>query len=233
MQSLSRISRHLLLASSLAFSSATFADLSTAEQRASYAIGVDLANNLTSQGIELSVEAFLQGLGDTLRGQSLALTEQEMANAIREFTRDLEIKQNERLASIAEENLLLGQAFLAENKKKPGIVTLDSGLQYRVIEQGKGAHPTDQDRIIAHYTGRLIDGTEFDSSYNRGTPIEFELGGVIAGWQQALKLMKPGAKWEIFVPTDLAYGTQGAGNVIGPNEVLIFDIHFIVTAVND
>jgi FKBP-type peptidyl-prolyl cis-trans isomerase FklB len=233
MQSLSRISRHLLLASSLAFSSTTFAGLSTAEQRASYAIGVDLANNLTSQGIELSVDAFLQGLGDHLRGQSLALTEHEMANAIREFTRGLEMKQNERLAALADENLKKGQDFLAQNKKKSGVVTLDSGLQYLVIEPGKGTPPTDKDRIIAHYRGKLIDGTEFDSSYNRGTPIEFELGGVIPGWQQALKLMKPGAKWEIFVPADLAYGIQGAGNVIGPNEVLVFEIHFIVTAVNE
>jgi FKBP-type peptidyl-prolyl cis-trans isomerase FklB len=232
MHFLTRFKTSTILISALVSSSALATDLTTVDQKASYSIGVDLANNLSNQGIELQVDAFLLGLEDRLKQRNLKLTEQQMSDAIMSFTRSLELKQDQRLAAIADENLKKGQAFLANNRTKANIKTLDSGLQYRIIEEGKGASPTDQDRIIAHYRGRLIDGSEFDSSYNRGTPIEFELGGVISGWQQALKLMKPGAKWEIFIPSDLAYGTQGAGNVIGPNEVLIFDIHFITTAID-
>lgn len=231
MTSILKFNRSLVLAGSLAFSSIAIAQLNTTEQRASYAIGTDLANNLISQGIELSVDAFLLGLEDQLKSNPLKLSEAEMADAIREFMTLLESKQNEQLKTLAEDNLKKGQAFLAENKKKPDVVTLDSGLQYRVIEKGEGSKPKDSDKIIAHYRGRLIDGTEFDSSYNRGTPIQFELSGVIPGWQQAIKLMQPGAKWEVFIPADLAYGMQGAGNAIGPNETLIFEIHFITTAV--
>lgn len=221
----------LLLIGALSFSGMASASLSTTEQKASYTIGHDLANNLTQQGLEIDIDAFLLGLEDQLKSRTLKLSEDEMVDAIRQFTESLELKQNKQLQLAADENLSKGQAFLAENKKKPGIITLDSGLQYRVVEQGKGATPSEKDVIIAHYSGRLIDGTEFDSSYNRGTPIQFELGGVIAGWQQAIKLMQPGAKWEVFIPSELAYGLRGAGDAVGPNEVLIFDIHFITTAV--
>jgi FKBP-type peptidyl-prolyl cis-trans isomerase FklB len=231
MTSILKFNRSLALAGSLAFSSIAAAQLSTTEQRASYAIGTDLANNLISQGIELNVDSFLLGLEDQLKSNPLKLSEAEMTDAIREFMTLLEAKQNAQLQSQSEENLIKGQAFLAENKKKPDIITLESGLQYRVIEEGEGAMPNENDRIIAHYRGRLIDGTEFDSSFNRGTPIQFELNGVIPGWQEAIKRMRPGAKWEVFIPAELAYGLQGAGNAIGPNETLIFEIHFITTAV--
>lgn len=203
------------------------AQFNSVEQKASYAIGVDLAQNLRSQGIELDVNTFLQGLEDALKQQKLKLTNEQMAEAIETFSRSLEEKKQAKLQAAAKINSQRGKEFLAKNKSKVGIISLESGLQYRVIEQGKGNTATENDVIIAHYRGTLIDGTEFDSSYNRGTPIEFKLNNVIPGWQEALKLMSPGAKWEIFVPAELAYGERGAGNVIGPNETLIFEIHFI------
>jgi FKBP-type peptidyl-prolyl cis-trans isomerase FklB len=216
----------------LSFSQLTFAQpLETVEQQASYAIGTDLAKNLKSQGIELNTEAFLLGLKDVLNNQPLKLNEEQMTSAVNEFRTELQAKQQQLKQQQAKQNAEKSQAFLQDNKTKPGITTLDSGLQYKVIESGEGQPPKDNATIIAHYRGRLIDGTEFDSSYNRGTPIEFQLQNVIPGWQQALKLMKPGAKWEIYVPSELAYGSQGAGNVIGPNQALIFEIHFISTAV--
>lgn len=203
--------------------------LNSTEQKASYAIGVDLAQNLRNQGIELDINAFLQGLEHALRQKKLALTDEQMAEAIETFSQNLEQQRQAKLQAAAEANALRGKNFLAENKTKPNIKTLESGLQYRVIEPGKGNTATENDTIIAHYRGTLIDGTEFDSSFNRGTPIEFKLSNVIPGWQEALKRMNVGAKWEIFVPAELAYGERGAGNVIGPNETLIFEIHFIST----
>ncbi|UQB41604.1 FKBP-type peptidyl-prolyl cis-trans isomerase [Thiomicrospira microaerophila] len=229
----SKIKKSALLIGTLFISQNALANFDNLEQKASYAIGVDLANNLESQGIELDVDAFLLGLGDRLKKHELKLSEQQMAKAIQDFTQALEMKQNERYAALAKQNLERGKAFLNENKTKPGVNQLESGLQYRVVEQGTGPKATDSDVIIAHYRGRLIDGSEFDSSYNRGVPIEFKLNGVIPGWQEALKLMNAGSKWEIFVPADLAYGERGAGSVIGPNEVLIFEINFITTAVLD
>lgn len=210
------------------FSSITHAQtLDTTEKKASYAIGTDLAKNLKSQGIDLDTDAFILGLKDVLNSQELKLTEEQMDASVNEFKVTIQAKQAQIKQQQAEENTKKSQVFLKENKNKPGVETLASGLQYKVIEAGKGNSPADDATIIAHYRGQLIDGTEFDSSYSRGTPIEFKLDGVIQGWQQAIKLMKPGAKWEIYVPADLAYGDQGAGNVIGPNETLIFEIHFI------
>ncbi|WFE68136.1 FKBP-type peptidyl-prolyl cis-trans isomerase [Thiomicrospira sp. R3] len=233
MSRLSNLKKSTLLVGALLFSQTSLADLDTLDQKASYSIGVDLANNLKTQGIELEIDAFLQGLGDSLRSNELKLSKQQMATAISDFTRSLEMKQNERYAALAKQNLERGQAFLAENKTKRGIIQLDSGLQYRVIEEGKGEKATLDDVIIAHYRGQLIDGTEFDSSYNRGVPIEFKLNSVIPGWQEALQLMKAGSKWEVFIPSELAYAERGAGSLIGPNEVLVFEIHFITTAVQD
>lgn len=204
--------------------------LATVEQKASYAIGTDLAQNLKNQGIELDTESFLLGLKDALNQAPLKLTDEQMNNAVNEFRTQLQAKQQRLQQQQAEENKTRSQAFLDANKTKPGIVTLDSGLQYKVIEAGNGESPKENAMITAHYRGTLIDGTEFDSSYSRGTPIEFQLQNVIPGWQEAIKLMKPGAKWEIYVPSDLAYGAQGAGKVIGPNQALIFEIQLIKAA---
>lgn len=226
------ISNKLITLSALAFTfgSVQAASLSTTEQKASYAIGVDLANNLQNQGIEIQVDSFLLGLEDSLKKNELKLTNEQMAESLDAFRASLEAKQQAEKQALAEQNKKEGDAFLTKNKLKPGIKSLDSGLQYRIIEEGKGAHPNEEDTIIAHYKGTLLDGTEFDSSYKRNAPIEFKMDNVILGWQEALKLMKPGSKWEIFVPSELGYGLRGAGNVIGPNQTLIFEIHFISTA---
>ena len=204
---------------------------STLEQ-ASYAVGVDLANNLQIQGINLDTDAFLLGLRDSLTAQNLKLSPEQMQSALTRFQEELELSRNEELQAQAEQNLAKGQAFLTANAQQEGVITLPSGLQYRVLEQGEGPNPTKDDVIIAHYRGELIDGTEFDSSYNRGIPIQFALANVIPGWQEVIQLMQPGAKWQVFIPSDLAYGLQGAGSMIGPNETLIFEIHFITTAAN-
>ncbi|SFR59907.1 FKBP-type peptidyl-prolyl cis-trans isomerase [Thiomicrospira sp. ALE5] len=227
-----RVKTKLLITAfiSLGLSSGHASSLTTTSEQASYAVGVDLANNLQAQGINLDTDAFLTGLRDSLTGQALKLTPEQMQSALTRFQDELEISRNSELQALAEENLAKGEAFLAENAKKEGVVTLDSGLQYRIIEQGEGPKPTKDDVIIAHYRGELIDGTEFDSSFNRGTPIQFSLANVIPGWQEIIQLMQPGAKWQVFIPSQLAYGLQGAGNMIGPNETLIFEIHFITTA---
>lgn len=218
------------IAVALSFNFAHAASLSSTEQKASYAIGVDLATNLQNQGIDIEVDSFLLGLEDSLKSNGLKLTNEQMAEALEAFRASLQAKQQAEQKTLAEQNQKEGEAFLEKNKDKSDIKTLDSGLQYRVIEEGKGSHPTEDDTIIAHYKGTLLDGTEFDSSYNRNAPIEFKLNNVILGWQEALKLMKPGSKWEIFVPANLAYGTRGAGKVIGPNQTLVFEIHLISTA---
>lgn len=224
----------LALISSLSFSGATLAQtLNSNEQKASYSIGVELGQNLRNQGLELETDAFIAGLRDVLKDNSLRLTVAEMDEAIDQFRDTLEQRQQAQLQEMADKNRKEGEAFLAQNKNEPGVETLASGLQYRILEAGDGEKPNPEDVIIAHYQGRLIDGTQFDSSYARGVPIEFELDNVIQGWQEALKMMPAGSRWEIFVPSDLAYGERGAGSVIGPNQVLIFEIHFITTAVLD
>ena len=204
--------------------------LSSTLEQASYAVGVDLANNLKMQGINLDTDAFLLGLRDSLTAQNLKLSSEQMQSALTRFQEELELSRNTELQALAEQNLAKGQAFLTENAQQEGVVTLPSGLQYRVLEQGEGPNPTKDDVIIAHYRGELIDGTEFDSSYNRGIPIQFALANVIPGWQEVIQLMQPGAKWQVFIPSELGYGLQGAGSMIGPNETLIFEIHFITTA---
>ena len=217
-----------MLGISLFFSPHLYAQkLKTIEEKASYSIGVELAQNLQNQGIDLHTSSFLLGLEDTLAQRNLKLTADEMAQALEQFRATLEQQQQAKFEQLAKENATAGAAFLNANKTKSGIKVTDSGLQYRIIQAGSGESPKENDIVVAHYRGTLIDGTEFDSSHNRGAPIEFELSHVIQGWQEAIKLMKPGAKWEIFVPSELGYGARGAGNVIGPNETLIFEIELI------
>ncbi|MDG6777667.1 FKBP-type peptidyl-prolyl cis-trans isomerase [Thiomicrorhabdus sp. zzn3] len=201
--------------------------LKTNEQKASYTLGVDLAKNFTKQGLNIDVEAFTSGMQDALNQKPLRLTQEEMQTAVNEVKQAMMQKQLEARKKQAEANAKAGADFLAENKKKPGVKTTDSGLQYKVIETGNGPSPQDGDVITAHYKGSLIDGTVFDSSYERGTPIEFPVSNVIKGWQEALKMMKAGSKWEVYIPAELAYGEKGAGDRIGPNSTLIFTIELI------
>jgi len=219
----------LVLSLGMALSVSAFANntLQTTDQKASYALGLDLAENFSRQGVAIDVKAFSLGLEDALSGNPLKLTEQEMAQALTEVKKQIMAKQQAQRQSQAQANLEEGKAYMAKNAKQPDVKTLDSGIQYKVIKTGTGSSPTADDTIFAHYEGRLIDGTVFDSSYKRGTPLKFQMTGVIPGWGEVLKHMKPGDKWEAVIPSDLAYGQRGAGNKIGPNKTLIFTIELI------
>lgn len=203
------------------------AALQSTEQKASYTLGVDLAKNMQQQGLEIDIKALTLGMQDAFAQKPLRLTPEEMQASITEVKNAMMQKQIEAHKQQAEANAKAGAAFLAANKNKPGVKTTASGLQYKVMNAGTGASPSENDKITAHYQGALINGEVFDSSYERGTPIEFEMGNVIKGWQEALKLMNAGAKWEVYIPSDLAYGEKGAGNRIGPNETLVFTVELI------
>jgi FKBP-type peptidyl-prolyl cis-trans isomerase FklB len=220
----------LIIALGLAFASSAFAtnkELSTSQQKASYSLGADLAKNFTEQGLKIDIKAFTLGLEDAIKHRPLQLTEEEMMNAINDVKKEMLEKQQAQRKIIGDANLKEGQAFLANNAKKPGVISLPSGVQYKVITEGKGASPTEDDNLIAHYSGTLIDGTEFDSSYKRGTPLKFQMGNVIKGWGEVMKLMNPGSKWEVYIPADMAYGAKGAGKAIGPYQTLIFTVELI------
>lgn len=201
--------------------------LETVNQKASYTLGTDLAQNFLDQGLNIDIKALTAGMNDVINNHPLQLTEAEMRASVLDFQKKMQAKQVEDFKALAEKNAKLSAAFLAENKLKPGVKTLDSGLQYRIITEGKGDHPSVDDYLTAHYKGALIDGTVFDSSFTRGTPIEFQMNDVIPGWKEALKIMRAGSKWEIYIPPALAYGETGAGGSIGPNEVLIFTLELI------
>ncbi|MHB8346993.1 MAG: FKBP-type peptidyl-prolyl cis-trans isomerase [Acidiferrobacterales bacterium] len=202
---------------------ATSSKLTTDKQRLSYVVGYRIGENLKSQNMDIDPGALMLAIEDVEKGRAARLTSGQMRAAVVAFQHKREADQ----ASLAQRNLETGTRFLAENGKKPGVVTLPSGLEYKVITAGKGRKPTMSDTVVANYRGLLIDGTEFDSSYKRGKPATFALNGVIPGWQQALQLMPVGSKWRVYIPASLAYGANGAGSVIGPNEALIFDIDLL------
>lgn len=199
------------------------------KEKQSYSMGADIGKRLQAQSIDVDGDAFTRGLKDALSGGTMLMTEQEIRESLTALQKELMEKQAEKTKQLAETNKKAGEAFLAENKKKDGVVTLPSGLQYKVIQEGSGKTPKAEDTVVTHYRGTLIDGTEFDSSHKRahGEPATFPVKGVIPGWTEALQLMKEGSKWELFVPSSLAYGDRGAGNVIGPNATLIFEIELI------
>ena len=201
--------------------------LETLEQKASYSFGVDFAKRLKQQGIDLDIPALSRGIQDEASGGKLAFEQDEMIQFKTEFTKQLQAKLLEEQQKLAAQNLEAGQKFLAENAKKDGVVTTESGLQYKVIKSGDGATPGPEDTVTTHYRGTLIDGTEFDSSYSRGQPASFPVNGVIPGWTEALQLMKVGDKWELYIPSDLAYGPQQRGDVIQPNSTLLFELELL------
>jgi FKBP-type peptidyl-prolyl cis-trans isomerase len=201
--------------------------LKTQKEKVSYSIGVDVAKNFTKMGMDLDIDVFIKGLKDGFSGKKPLMTDDEMHSAMIAFQTDMMKKQSQGKQTAAEENKKVGEAFLAENKKKEGVVTLPSGLQYKILKAGNGKKPTDADTVQCHYRGTLIDGTEFDSSYKRGQPASFPVNGVIAGWTEALKLMPVGSKWQLFVPSQLAYKERGAGEDIGPNATLIFEVELL------
>jgi len=184
---------------------------------------MDIGSNLRKQSIDIDQNILAKGIQDALGGAKSLLTDQEIQETMVALRTEMMAKQEE----VAKKNKVDGEAFLAENKKKEGIKTLPSGLQYKVIKAGTGKKPKLDDTVTANYRGTLIDGTEFDSSYKRGQPVSFRVSGVIPGWTEALQLMGEGAKWQIFVPPNLGYGERGAGGVIGPNAALIFEIELV------
>jgi FKBP-type peptidyl-prolyl cis-trans isomerase FklB len=201
--------------------------LKSQKDKISYIIGMDIGRNLQKGSIDFDPDILAKGIKDALSGGKPLLTEQEIRETTAVFQKQLMAKQEEVAKKLGEKNKKEGEAFLAENKKKEGVKTLPSSLQYKVIKEGTGKKPKITDTVTTHYRGTLIDGIEFDSSYRRGKPASFPVNGVIPGWTEALQLMGEGAKWQLFVPPNLAYGERGAGRDIGPNATLIFEIELI------
>lgn len=202
-------------------------DLKTDKERLSYSMGVATATQMKRQSIDIDVDMVAKGLRDVLSGNKLQMTEQQIQETLAKFQKEMTAKQEEKNKHLAETNKKDGVAFLAKNKDRDGVKALPSGLQYKVITEGKGRKPKESDTISAHYRGTLIDGTEFDSSFKRGQPVTFPVKGVIKGWTEALQLMKEGSKWQLFIPSELAYGERGTGAQIGPNATLIFEVELV------
>jgi FKBP-type peptidyl-prolyl cis-trans isomerase FklB len=202
--------------------------LTTTKEKASYAIGMNLGGGLHRQNVDVDSAALVQGLKDTLSGNKTLLTEEEARAALMQLQSEMQAKMQAKQTAEGEANKKEGDAFLAANKTKEGVVTLPSGLQYKILTAGSGPKPTATDSVVCNYKGTLINGTEFDSSYKRGEPATFPVTGVIKGWTEALQLMPVGSKWQLFVPADLGYGPRGTpGGPIGPNSTLIFEVELI------
>jgi FKBP-type peptidyl-prolyl cis-trans isomerase len=205
----------------------------TQKDKVSYAIGMNVGATLHRQGVDIDPKVVQQGLQDALAGGKMLLSEEEERAVLTELQADMRKKQQEKMQQAAEANKKEGDAFLTANKGKDGVVTLPSGLQYKIITSGTGPKPSASDSVVCNYRGTLIDGKEFDSSYKRGQPATFPVSGVIKGWTEALQLMPVGSKWQLFVPSDLAYGERGQGGDIGPNATLVFEVELISIEAKD
>ncbi len=201
--------------------------LKSKEDKLSYSIGLDVGANMKAREIQIELKTFTQGVMDGVSGEEPLLTEDEIKEVLAQFQTEMREKAEAQVKEVGEKNKKEGESFLAKNKGEKGVVTLESGLQYKVMTEGKGKTPKASDTVKTHYQGTLVDGTVFDSSYERGEPVSFPVGGVIRGWTEALQLMKEGAKWKLFVPADLAYGDRGAGQKIGPHAALIFEVELL------
>ncbi len=222
------MSRKLLAVIALLLPSIAMADmeLDTLKNKASYAIGVDVARSMKNRGLDLDTDALIQGMRDETAGDT-RLDMSEMAKAKHEYQALARMEAAKRQAVEAEKNKMAGEVFLLENAAKEGVITTDSGLQYKILREGDGDSPTLQSKVSTHYKGTLIDGQEFDSSYSRGKPADFPVSGVIKGWTEALQLMKIGGKWELTIPSELAYGSAPRRGLIEPNSTLIFEIELL------
>lgn len=203
------------------------AQLKDQKDKASYSIGYDIGETFKKQNVELNPDTLFSGLKDALAGKEAALTKEDREKTLQAFQKEMMEKQITASKEAATKNAAEGEKFLTENKKKDGVKTTTSGLQYKVLKEGSGASPKETDTVVTNYKGTLIDGTEFDSSYKRNEPASFPVNRVIKGWTEALQLMKPGAKYQLFIPSSLAYGERGAGQLIGPNATLIFDVELL------
>jgi len=205
--------------------------LKSQQEKASYAIGANIGRGMKKDGVQIDTRVLSRGISDALAGRKLAMTDEEMQAALTTLQAEVRKKLEAEAAAAAAANKVAGEQFLAANKSKEGVVTLPSGLQYKILKAGTGPKPTATDQVECNYKGTLVDGTEFDSSYKRGQPATFPVGQVIKGWTEALQLMPVGSKWELFVPSNLAYGERGAGqrgaDVIGPNSTLIFEVELL------
>ncbi|HLH09219.1 MAG TPA: FKBP-type peptidyl-prolyl cis-trans isomerase [Terriglobales bacterium] len=201
--------------------------LTTDKQKQSYAIGMSFGRSLKRDSLDLDLDILMQGLKDTLAGNKMLLTDQEAQATLSALQGQIMAQQKAKMEQAAVKNKQEGEAFLAANKTKDGVVALPSGLQYKILKQGTGPKPTANDTVVCNYRGTLINGTEFDSSEKHGGPATFPVKGVIKGWTEALQLMPVGSKWELFVPADLAYGERAPGGEIGPNATLIFDVELL------
>src|SRR6266478_5661894 len=203
--------------------------LKTQKDKVSYALGANLGTNLHKQSVEVDTAIVLRGLKDALAAGKMLLTDDEARAVLTQLQTDVRNKQMEKMKAASELNKKEGTEFLAANKSKDGIVTLPSGLQYKILTEGMGPKPTTTDTVSCNYRGTLLDGTEFDSSYKRGQPASFPVTGVIKGWTEALQLMPVGSKWQLFIPSELAYGDRGADprSGIGPGATLIFEVELL------
>jgi FKBP-type peptidyl-prolyl cis-trans isomerase FklB len=193
----------------------------------SYSLGYQFGDSLKKQKLDVNTEVLVEAIGDALAGKEPRLSAEEMRATLADMRQKVVSAQQKALQEQGSKNLAEGKAYLMENEKKEGVVTLASGLQYKILKEGTGRTPQTTDTVTVHYRGTLIDGTEFDSSYSRNNPSTFKVSGVIRGWTEALQLMKEGAKWQLFIPADLAYGERGMPPRIAPNSPLIFEVELI------
>jgi FKBP-type peptidyl-prolyl cis-trans isomerase len=202
--------------------------LTTDKQKASYAIGMNWGTGLRRQEVDIDSAALIQGMKDSLAGSKTLMTEDEARAALTKLQGEMQAKQQAKAKEEEVANKKQGEEFLAANKTKEGVVTLPSGLQYKILTPGTGPKPTASDTVTCNYRGTLVNGTEFDSSYKRGEPASFPVGGVIKGWTEALQLMPVGSKWQLFIPAEMAYGARGTPNgPIGPDSTLIFEVELL------
>jgi FKBP-type peptidyl-prolyl cis-trans isomerase FklB len=203
------------------------ATLKTQKEKLSYAIGMEMGKGVKAEDLDVDPELVSKGLKDAILGGKPLMSEEELQTVITELREVMKQKQMQAMEAAAAENQKQGEAFLAENAKKEGVVTLPSGVQYKVLTAGQGKKPVETDTVLCNYKGTFPDGTEFDSSADAGKPVPFEIKSVIPGFKEALQLMPVGSKWQIVVPSSQAYGERGAGNVIGPNATLIFEVELV------
>ena len=218
-----RFTLYLVWLCGAVLASAEAADPQTEQEKLSYALGAFFGQTVSRQNMELDIPAFLQAVEDILSGAESRLSGEEM----RQILSDYQTREQQQRAAAANRNEQDGLRYLEDNKRKEGVKTLPSGLQYKIIKAGAGEKPGPESQVVVHYRGTLIDGTEFDSSYARGEPVTFGVDQVIKGWQETLQLMPAGSSWQIVVPSELAYGERGAGQVIGPHATLLFDIELL------
>lgn len=202
-------------------------ELKDLKDKVSYSIGLNIGQDFKRQDMDIDADLLAKGIKDAVSGAQPLLTEEQIRETITTYQKEMVTKQETKAKESAAKNQKEGDAFLAENAKKPGVVTTPSGLQYKVVKEGTGAQPKPGDTVQVHYEGKLVDGTVFDSSLKRGEPAVFPVQGVIPGWTEALQLMKEGAKYQIVIPSKLAYGERGAGPVIGPHATLLFDVELL------